>query len=69
MGETNNERQVREELEATKKALEREQIRRRHENQLAEIKKEMRESRAADHTAQIVLFGGCALAILVALLK
>ena len=67
--ESPKEKKIREELEATKKELEREQIYRRHERDQAEIRQEMRESKAADNTAQIVLFGGCALAILVALFK
>lgn len=69
MTESPEERKIREELEATKKELEREQILRRHEREQSEIRQGVRERRAADHTAQIVLFGGSALAILVALFK
>jgi CHASE3 domain sensor protein len=69
MTESPEERKIREELEETKKELEREQILRRHEREQSEIRQEVRERKAADNTAQIVLFGGCALAILVALFK
>jgi hypothetical protein len=69
MTESPEERKIREELEATKKELEREQILRRQEREQSEIRQGVRERKAADNTAQIVLFGGCALAILVALFK
>ena len=65
--ESNSEEELRKELEATQKELEHERILREFEQRQAENKKWARESKAADNTAQIVLFGGIALIFLLGL--
>lgn len=57
------------ELEAAKRALHMEKEKREMERHDAEIKASIRESRASTHTAQIVFFGGIALAFLLLLFQ
>lgn len=63
----NSEEELRRELEATKSRLIEEQVARETERIKADSKAYARESRAADNTAQIVLFGGIALIFLLAI--
>jgi CHASE3 domain sensor protein len=63
----NAEEELRKELEATKRRLYEEQLAREAEKSKAESKAYARESKAANNTAQIVLFGGIALIFLLAI--
>ena len=66
--DSNSEEELRKELEATKKRLEFEQVSRNTEAIRASSKAEARESKAADNTAKIVLFGGIAVIFLLAII-
>ena len=63
----NSEEELRKELESTKRRLYEEQLARDAEKSKAESKAYARERKAADNTAQIVLFGGIALIFLLAM--
>ena len=65
--ESNSEEELRKELESAKRRLHEEQMARESEKSRLEAKAWAREQKAADNTAQIVLFGGIALIFLLAL--
>lgn len=64
-----SEDELKRELEATKRALREESIKRENERIEAEYRASVREDRASTHTAQIVFFGGIALAFALLLFK
>lgn len=64
--ESNSDNELRKKLADTEKRLHDEKLLREYEQQQAEIKREARESKAADNTALIVLFGGIALIFILA---